>query len=90
VARPRKAPRLLGEYLLELSANHHALRSYLDDPKKALADSGLTKAQQKILLSNDLEKIRDAIREEYGRAEIILCPVHIAASVHLVTGPERD
>ena len=36
--------------------------------------SGLTEAQQKILKSDNLRKIRDAIRDEYRSAEVIVVP----------------
>lgn len=71
MARERK---LIGEFLLELG-DKKKLAAYRADPKGVLADSGLTKAQQRIILSNDLKKIRDAIRDEYRKANVIVVPL---------------
>jgi hypothetical protein len=35
---------------------------------------GLTDEQQDILCSNDLKRIRDAVRDEYQSAEILMVP----------------
>ena len=74
MARPRK---LIGEYLLELNESKRKLNNYLADPDKALARSGLSPEQQAIIKSGDVRKIRDAIREEYASAEVIVVPFNI-------------
>jgi hypothetical protein len=71
VERPRK---LIGEYLLELSKDKRRLKRYAADREGVLTRSGLTKEQQKILLSDDLRRIRDAIRDEYASANVIVVP----------------
>lgn len=75
------APKLIGEYLLELSSSKSKLKQYYDDPDKALANSGLTPRQQKIVKSNNLRRIRDEIRKEYGSAEFLLYPMQMHIGV---------
>ena len=69
--RPRK---LIGEFLLELNSNKRRFNAYAQDRDAVLAKSGLTEAQQKILRSDNLRKIRNAIRDEYQSAEVIVVP----------------
>lgn len=71
---------------MELTEDKHALAYYEKDRKKALAESGLTKAQQKIVLSDDLEKIRDAVREEYKSAKVIIIAMFV---LHLPHPPKK-
>jgi hypothetical protein len=71
VAPPRK---LIGEFLLELNTDRRKFNRYAEDRDSVLAKSGLTEAQQKILKSDNLRKIRDAIRDEYRSAEVIVVP----------------
>jgi hypothetical protein len=71
VARPRK---LIGEFLLELNTDRRKFTRYAEDRDTVLASSGLTEKQQNILKSDDLRKIRDAIRDEYQSAEVIVVP----------------
>ena len=71
------APKLIGEFLLELNSNTRKLKRYLEDPDAVLAESGLTPKQQKIVKSNNLRRIRDEIRKEYGSAEFLLYPVQM-------------
>jgi hypothetical protein len=66
--------KLIGEFLLELE-KHHRFDAYRQDPAKVLKDSGLSKEQQEILLSNDLHKIREAIHHEYREAKVIVVPL---------------
>jgi hypothetical protein len=68
--------KMIGEFMIELSEDPDLLASYREDPEAVLRESGLTKEQQEIVLSNDLGRIRDAIRDEYGRAEVIVVPMH--------------
>ena len=72
--RPRK---LIGEFLLELGEDKHGFARFARDPEAVLAVSGLTKEQQLILRSNDLKKIREAIRDEYKSAKVILFPMFV-------------
>ena len=71
MARPRK---LIGEFLLELNTDRRKFTRYAEDRDTVLASSGLTEKQQNILKSDDLRKIRDAIRDEYQSAEVIVVP----------------
>jgi hypothetical protein len=71
------APKLIGEFLLELNTDTRKLKRYLDDPDGALARSGLTEKQQKIVKSGNLRRIRDEIRKEYGSAEYLLYPMQM-------------
>jgi hypothetical protein len=75
------APKLIGEFLLELNTDTRKLKRYLDDPDAVLARSGLTEKQQKIVKSGNLRRIRDEIRKEYGSAEYLLYPMqmHVGA-----------
>ncbi len=74
MARPRK---LIGEFLIELSEDKRGFSNYLENPESVLAESGLTKSQQKLLLSNNLARIRDAVRDEYKTAKVILFPMFV-------------
>jgi hypothetical protein len=65
---------MIGDFLLELAEDAELLARYRDDPARVLAESGLTDEQQEILRSNDLKRIRDAIRAEYQEAKVILVP----------------
>jgi hypothetical protein len=65
---------MIGDFLLELAEDPELLARYRDDPTRVLAESGLTDEQQEILRSNDLKRIRDAIRAEYQEAKVILVP----------------
>jgi hypothetical protein len=71
------APKLIGEFLLELNTDTRKLKRYLDDPDGVLARSGLTEKQQKIVKSGNLRRIRDEIRKEYGSAEYLLYPMQM-------------
>jgi hypothetical protein len=69
--------KLIGEFLLELGKSKHGFADYAENREAILAESGLTKAQQKIVLSDDLEKIRDAIRDEYKSAKVIVVAMFV-------------
>jgi Aromatic-ring-opening dioxygenase LigAB, LigA subunit len=74
-------PKPIGEFLTELADDPELLGRYREDPEAVLAESGLTEEQQEIVRSNDLARIRDAVRAEYQRAEIFVVPVmHYFAS----------
>jgi hypothetical protein len=77
--RPRK---LIGEFLLELSEHKRSFQHYAQDREKVLAESGLTKEQQEIILSDDLERIRDAVRDEYRSAKVLVVAMFV-----LITRP---
>jgi hypothetical protein len=67
--------KLIGEFLAELAENPELLAEYGRDQKGFLRErSGLTDEQQDILCSNDLKRIRDAVRDEYQSAEILMVP----------------
>jgi hypothetical protein len=74
VARPTK---LIGEFLLDLARDKKGLASYAEDPEAYMAAYGLNKTQQKILLGNNLEKIRETVREEYRKADIFIFPMFV-------------
>ena len=65
---------MIGDFLLELADDPELLARFRDDPATVLAESGLTAEQQQILRSNDLKRVRDAIRAEYQEAKVILVP----------------
>jgi hypothetical protein len=77
--------KMIGEFLLELADDPERLDEYARDPANFLRrQSDLTEEQQEILLSRDLNRIRDAIRDEYGKAEVIVVPLpvqHVATSM---------
>jgi hypothetical protein len=81
-----EAPKLIGEFLSELE-DPHKLKAYLDDPEKVLRESGLTDEQRETLRSNDHARIREAIREEYKDAEVLLFMV-IAAPMVILSPPK--
>ena len=78
--------KLIGEFLTELAdpGNRELLERYLKEPEAVLAESGLTEEQQETIRSHDLARIRDAVRDEYQRAEILVFPawpsIHYFAS----------
>jgi hypothetical protein len=70
---PRK---LIGEFLLELEADEALRRRFTDNAAAVLAnESGLDEEQQRIVREGSLAEIRDAIRDEYGTARVMLFPV---------------
>ncbi len=69
-----REPKLIGEFLSELAEKPELLGAYLENPQAVLEDFGLTDEQQATLLSNDLPRIRGAIREEYASANVLLFP----------------
>ena len=71
------APKLIGEFLLELNSSPSKRKRFFEDRDALLAASGLTPKQQKIVKSGNLRRIRDEIRKEYGSAEFLLYPVQM-------------
>jgi hypothetical protein len=67
-----EGPKLIGEFLSELADDPDKLQAYLENPEQVMQEAGLTEEQRETLLSNDLNRIKDAIREEYGKAEVLL------------------
>jgi hypothetical protein len=65
-------PMLIGEFLSELADDPDKLQAYLENPEQVMQEAGLTEEQRETLLSNDLNRIKGAIREEYGKAEVLL------------------
>jgi hypothetical protein len=65
---------MIGDFLLELAEDDDLLTRYRDHQAQVLAESGLTEEQQATLRSNDLRRIRDAVRAEYQEAKVILVP----------------
>ena len=47
------------------------LQEYFDNPAKVMREAGLSDEQRETLLSNDVERIRDAIQNEYPEAEAV-------------------
>ena len=92
--------KLIGEFLTELAEDVDKLRAYLgEDRDDLLRGSGLSDEQQEILRSNDLKRIRDAIRAEYSGAQILFVPLglqnltvpqNITAPQNLTAPPEDD
>ncbi len=64
--------KLLGEFLIELAENKELLDEYLEDPRRVAAAFGLTEEQQQVLASYDLRRIRDFVRDEYQKAEVLV------------------
>ena len=85
-----EAPKLIGEFLSELAENPDTLQAYIASPEQALLVSGLTEEQQETLLSNDLNRIKDAIRVEYGKAEVLLFIWVIGAANVILSPPEES
>jgi len=56
-------PRIV-DFLRSLAEDNEKLRAYNRDPERVLAQSNLTAEQRQILLSDDIVRIRDAIRRE--------------------------
>jgi hypothetical protein len=71
------AQKLIGEFLADLTEDPSLLKEYARDQKGVLERSGLTKQQQDVLLTNDLKKIRNAIRDEYKKADLIVVPLPV-------------
>ncbi len=70
-----EAPKLIGEFLTELVESQELLERYLLNPEEAMAEAGLNGEQRETLLSNDLKRIRNAIRAEYESANVLLFPL---------------
>jgi hypothetical protein len=78
------AQKMISEFLGELSESTARLAEYALDQEGVLARSGLSPGQQKILLTNDLKKIRDAIRGEHKKSDLIVVPLpvqHVASPI---------
>jgi hypothetical protein len=71
------AQKLIGEFLADLTEDPSLLKEYGRDQKGVLERSGLTKKQQDVLLTNELKPIRDAIRDEYKKADLIVVPLPV-------------
>jgi hypothetical protein len=85
--------KLMGEFLSELAENALKLSAYLEKPDEVMERSGLTEDQREILRSDDLARIRDAIREEYASAAVLLFPFpvqHISAPQNVIATPPDD
>jgi hypothetical protein len=68
--------RLIGEFLLELEQNEELRKRFVEDADAVLRnESGLDEEQQRIVRDGSLPEIRDAIRDEYGTAKVMLFPV---------------
>jgi hypothetical protein len=76
---PRK---MIGEFLVELTEDPSQLAEYQRDQRGFLAKrSDLSEDQKAALLSNDLKRIRDVVRDEYKKADVIVVPMpaqHVA------------
>jgi hypothetical protein len=74
--------KLIGEFLVELSEDPSLVKEYQDNQKEFLEGrSDLSQEQKDVLLTNDLKTIREAIRDEYRTAEVIVVPLpaqHVA------------
>jgi hypothetical protein len=64
--------KLIGEFLSELADDPDKLQAYLENPEQVMQEAGLTQEQRETLLSNDLNRVKQAIREEYGKAEVLM------------------
>jgi hypothetical protein len=87
-----EAPKLIGEFLSELAEDQELLNAYLDNQRATLDKSGLSAEQRDVLLSNDLARIREAIREEYAKAQVLVFPIplqHILAPQNVIA-PDED
>jgi hypothetical protein len=70
-----ETPKLIGEFLTELVESQELFERYLSNPEETMAEAGLNGEQRETLLSNDLKRIRNAIRVEYESANVLLFPV---------------
>jgi hypothetical protein len=69
---------LIGEFLVELTENPSQLAEYRKDQRAFLAGrSDLSEDQKAALLSNDLKRIRDVVRDEYKKADVIVVPLPV-------------
>jgi hypothetical protein len=68
----------IGQYLTNLAKDAELLAAYQQDPATAMADAGLPQADRDLILSKDVEAVRQAIEEEFEHATIALiiqpCP----------------
>jgi hypothetical protein len=81
-------PKLIGDFLIELSEDLERADEYARDQAAFLErESGLTEEQQRVLLTNDFRVIREAIQAEYEQsAGVIIVPIirHVSARAHHV------
>lgn len=68
----------IGQYLTNLAKDAELLAAYQQDPAAAMADAGLPQADRDLIMSKDVEAVRQAIEEEFEHATIALiiqpCP----------------
>jgi hypothetical protein len=62
----------IGRYLTKLAKDPKLLAEYQQDPARAMAEAGLSQADRDLILSNDLEAIRQGIEKEFKNATIAL------------------
>jgi hypothetical protein len=76
-------PKLIGDFLIELSEDLERADEYARDQAAFLErESGLTEEQQRVLLTNDFRVIREAIQAEYEQStNVIVVPIvrHVTA-----------
>jgi hypothetical protein len=76
--------KLIAEFLSKLADDSFTFGAYVENPENVMKDFGLSEEQQETLLSNDLGRIREAIRRENAEAQylfLVYVPQqHITAS----------
>lgn len=72
--------RRISDFLIDLSENSELLRVYDEDAQKAMTEYGLDAAQQEIILSADLGRVRAAVQAENPDQDVFVAlywrPVH--------------
>jgi hypothetical protein len=59
----------ISEFLIELSEDPARLEAYFENPADVVLDSKLSKDNQKLILSGDVDRISAALQEELPEAD---------------------
>lgn len=62
----------LTDFLIELASDPQKAAEFKQDPKKVMADAGLSQADQDLILQGDPQAIRNAVDEEKIGDQIVI------------------
>jgi hypothetical protein len=77
---------MIGPFLIKLVERSEVLGHYLRDPVGAMEAEGLSDAEQEILLSGNLRRLREALQAEYPDRKVFIGNVPQVGNVPMVTG----
>ncbi len=65
----------LTDFLIELASDPQKAADFKQDPKRVMADAGLSQADQDLLLAGDPQAIRNAVDEDKIGDQIVIIMV---------------